>query len=54
VKAVFADIKAAEGAERVPNAWRVPANHPDHLEVTWQERKTLVRPGTAGCMPQDV
>ena len=39
VKAVFDDIKARKGIERVPNIWRALANHPDHLEVTWNKLK---------------
>src|SRR6266568_8249699 len=45
VKAIFDDIKATKGIERVPNIWRALANHPDHLEVTWQKLKTIMRPG---------
>jgi len=53
VKAVFDDIKATKGIERVPNIWRAPAYHPGCTEVA-RQKKAVVRPGPAGFMPQGV
>ncbi len=54
VKAIFADIKATKGIERVPNIWRALANHPDHLEVTWQKLKTIMRPGKLDMLTKEI
>lgn len=54
VKAVFDDIKATKGIERVPNIWRALANHPDHLEVTWNKLKTIMRPGKLDLLTKEI
>jgi len=54
VKAIFDDIKATKGIERVPNIWRALANHPDHLEVTWQKLKTIMRPGKLDMLTKEI
>jgi alkylhydroperoxidase/carboxymuconolactone decarboxylase family protein YurZ len=54
VKAVFDDIKATKGIERVPNIWRALANHPDHLEITWQKLKTIMRPGKLDLLTKEI
>jgi len=45
VKAVYADIKATKGIERVPNFWRALAAHPEHLELVWSRAKAIMKPG---------
>jgi len=54
VKAIFDDIKATKGIERVPNIWRALANHPEHLKVTWQKLKTLMRPGKLDMLTKEI
>ena len=54
VKAIFADIKATKSIERVPNIWRALANHPDHLEVTWQKLKIIMRPGKLDMLTKEI
>ena len=54
VKAVFDDIKVTKGIERVPNIWRALANHPDHLEVTWNKLKTIMRPGKLDLLTKEI
>ena len=54
VKAVFDDIKATKGIERVPNIWRALANHPDHLEGTWNKLKTIMRPGKLDLLTKEI
>jgi alkylhydroperoxidase family enzyme len=54
VKAIFEDIKATKGIDRVPNIWRALANHPDHLEVTWQKLKTIMRPGKLDLLTKEI
>lgn len=54
VKAVFDDIKATKGIERVPNIWRALANHPDHLEVTWHKLKAIMRPGKLDLLTKEI
>ena len=48
VAAIYADIKATKGLERVPNFWRVLAVNPDHLELVWTQLKTLMHPEAMG------
>ncbi len=54
VKAIFDDIKATKGIERVPNIWRALASHPEHLEVTWQKLKTIMRPGKLDMLTKEI
>ena len=54
VKAIFDDIKVTKGIERVPNIWRALANHPDHLEVTWQKLKAIMRPGKLDLLTKEI
>jgi alkylhydroperoxidase/carboxymuconolactone decarboxylase family protein YurZ len=54
VKAVFDDIKETKGIECVPNIWRALANHPDHLEVTWNKLKTIMRPGKLDLLTKEI
>lgn len=54
VKAIFDDIKATKGIEHIPNIWRALANHPDHLEVTWQKLKTIMRPGKLDLLTKEI
>ena len=41
---IFDDIKATKKIDFVPAIWRALANHPVHLEVTWQKLKTASCP----------
>jgi alkylhydroperoxidase family enzyme len=54
VKAIFDDIKATKGIERVPNIWQALANHPDHLEVTWHKLKAIMRPGKLDLLTKEI
>jgi len=54
VKTIFDDIKVTKGIERVPNIWRALANHPDHLEVTWQKLKAIMRPGKLDLLTKEI
>ena len=42
VKEIFEDIKATKEIDFVPAIWRALANHPTHLEVTWQKLKAIM------------
>lgn len=48
VAEVYADIKATKQIDFVPNFWRVLATNPDHLELVWNQLKTLMHPEAAG------
>ena len=48
VATIFADIKATKNIDRVPNLWRVLANNPTQLEVTWHALKALMHPESVG------
>jgi alkylhydroperoxidase family enzyme len=57
VKEIFDDIKATKGIDFVPNIWRALAtcpDHPDHLEVTWQKLKTIMRPGKLDLLTKEI
>lgn len=42
VREIFEDIKKTKKIDFVPAIWRALANHPDHLEVTWQKLKRIM------------
>jgi AhpD family alkylhydroperoxidase len=48
VAAVYADIRATKGLDRVPNFWRVLATNPAHLELVWSRLKAVMHPEAAG------
>lgn len=45
VKAVYDDIMAKRGLDRVPNFWRTLAAHPPTLIRTWQSLDEVMAPG---------
>lgn len=54
VKDIFADIKQTKGIDFVPNIWRALATCPEHLEVTWQKLKTIMRPGKLDVLSKEI
>lgn len=54
VQAIFDDIKQTKGIDFVPNIWRALATCPDHLEVTWQKLKTIMRPGKLDLLTKEI
>jgi alkylhydroperoxidase/carboxymuconolactone decarboxylase family protein YurZ len=38
----------------VPNIWRALATCPDHLEVTWNKLKTIMRPGKLDLLTKEI
>ena len=50
IRAVFDDIKATRKVERISNIWRALAANPDHLEMCWQQVKTIMKPGKLDLM----
>jgi alkylhydroperoxidase/carboxymuconolactone decarboxylase family protein YurZ len=54
VKDIFADIKQTKGIDFVPNIWRALATCPEHLEVTWQKLKTIMRPGKLDMLSKEI
>lgn len=54
VQAIFNDIKQTKGINFVPNIWRALATCPDHLEVTWQKLKTVMRPGKLDLLTKEI
>jgi AhpD family alkylhydroperoxidase len=48
VAAIFEDIKATKGIDRVPNFWRTLATSPDLLEMTWSRLKAVMHPEAEG------
>ncbi len=54
VKAIFEDIKKTKEIDFVPNIWRALATCPDHLEVTWQKLKVIMRPGKLDMLTKEI
>ncbi len=54
VQAIFDDIKQTKGIDFVPNIWRALATCPDHLELTWQKLKTVMRPGKLDLLTKEI
>lgn len=48
VAAIFADIRATKGIEKVPAFWRTLATAPDQLELIWTRLKSLMHPEAVG------
>jgi AhpD family alkylhydroperoxidase len=54
VRAVFDDIKATKGIDRVPNIWRALASHPEHLELCWSRVKAIMKPGKVDLLTKEI
>jgi AhpD family alkylhydroperoxidase len=54
VKRVFADVKATEKIDRVPNVWRALATHPEHLELCWTRLKAIMAPGKVDALTKEI
>ncbi len=54
VRAVFDDIKATRNITRIPNIWRALAANPEHLEMCWQQVKTIMRPGKVDLLTKEM
>ncbi len=54
VRAIFADIKATRKIERIPNIWRALAANPEHLELCWNQVKSIMRPGKLDLMTKEI
>jgi alkylhydroperoxidase family enzyme len=54
VRAVFDDIKATKKTDRIANIWRALAANPDHLELCWQQVKTIMRPGKLDLLTKEI
>jgi AhpD family alkylhydroperoxidase len=54
VRAVFDDIKTTKKIDRVPDFWRVLANHPEHLELCWSRAKAIMSPGKLDLLTKEI
>src|SRR2546421_4262107 len=54
VKEIYDEIKAARGLARVPNFWKTIALNPDYLEVTWNNLKTVMKPGKLDRVTKEI
>ncbi len=54
VKEIFEDIKRTKEIDFVPNIWRALANHPVHLETTWNKLKAIMRPGKIDLLTKEI
>ncbi len=53
-RAVFDDIRASRNTDYVNDIWRVLANDPALLERTWQQVKTVMRPGALDALTKEL
>jgi AhpD family alkylhydroperoxidase len=54
VRAIFDDIKAVKKIDRIPNIWRALAANPDHLEMCWNQVKTIMQPGKLDLLTKEI
>ena len=54
VKEIYDEIKAARGLASVPNFWKTIAVNPDYLEVTWNNLKTVMKPGKLDRVTKEI
>jgi len=54
IRAIFDDIKATKKTTRVANIWRALAANPDHLEMCWNQVKTIMRPGKLDLLTKEI
>ena len=54
VREVFDDIKRTKEIDFVPDIWRALANNPEHLELTWNKLKGIMRPGKLDLLTKEI
>ena len=54
VRAVFDDIMATKKTTRVADIWRALAANPEHLELCWNQVKTIMRPGKLDLLTKEM
>ena len=54
VKEIYDEIKAARGLAKVPNFWKTIAVNPDYLEVTWNNLRTVMKPGKLDRVTKEI
>jgi alkylhydroperoxidase/carboxymuconolactone decarboxylase family protein YurZ len=54
VKKVYKDIMATKKIDFVPNFWKALSINPDHLEVTWQKLKAVMKPGKLDLRTKEI
>ncbi len=53
-RAVFDDIRAARNSDYVNDIWRVLANDPALLARTWEQIKTVMKPGALDALTKEL
>ncbi len=54
VKEIYEEIKATRGLAAVPNFWKAIAGNPAYLEVTWNNLKTVMKPGKLDRVTKEI
>jgi AhpD family alkylhydroperoxidase len=54
VRAVYEDIKATRGVDRVNNFWKALAAHPPTLARTWESVKQVMAPGALDPLTKEL
>jgi alkylhydroperoxidase family enzyme len=53
-KRIFDEIKLTKEIDFVPNIWRALANHPAHLETTWNKLKAIMKTGKLDLLTKEI
>ncbi len=53
-RAVFDDIRASRNTDYINDIWRVLANDPALLARTWEQVKTVMRPGSLDALTKEL
>src|SRR5919109_629316 len=54
VKEIYEEIMATRGLARVPNFWKTIAVNPGYLEATWNNLKTVMKPGKLDRVTKEI
>ena len=54
VKKVFDDIKKTRKIKKIPNFWKMLANHPDTLERTWKSLQQVMKKGALDPLTKEM
>jgi AhpD family alkylhydroperoxidase len=53
VKAVYDDIRVTRGNDYINDVWKVLANDPELLKRSWEQTKTVMKPGAIDALTKE-
>ena len=54
VREIYDDIRSTRNADFINNFWKALANNPDQLEITWNQVKSVMRPGSLDSITKEL